>query len=335
VPTLTVADIGERALIARIKARVSMPSWVVIGPGDDAAVIRPERGTFDVMTTDAQVEGVHFDRRFVPADAIGHRALAVNLSDLAAMGASPRAALLSLALPATLDVSDFEQLIEGVLRLAALHRVTLIGGNITQTPGPLTVDVTAIGAARPRKVLTRDGARPGDQVYVTGALGEAAVGLQRLQTSAKAGANLPSDACVMRYLRPQPRVRAGMLLGRNRAASSCMDVSDGLADCVRQVAEASGVGITLDAAAIPIPAEVREAQARRGRDQFEPALSGGDDYELFFTVRPAHRGRLRAVCQQLGDLPITRIGVVTKGREMMVRDESGTRPLPDGYEHFK
>jgi thiamine-monophosphate kinase len=104
---------------------------------------------------------------------------------------------------------------------------------------------------------------------------------------------------------------------------------------VRQVAEASGVGITLDAAAIPIPAEVREAQARRGRDQFEPALSGGDDYELFFTVRPAHRGRLRAVCQQLGDLPITRIGVVTKGRELMVRDESGTRPLPDGYEHFK
>jgi thiamine-monophosphate kinase len=114
-----------------------------------------------------------------------------------------------------------------------------------------------------------------------------------------------------------------------------MDVSDGLADCVRQVAEASGVGITLDAAAIPIPAEVREAQARRGRDPFEPALSGGDDYELFFTVRPAHRGRLRAVCQQLGDLPITRIGVVTKGRELMVRDESGTRPLPDGYEHFK
>jgi thiamine-monophosphate kinase len=337
VPTLTVADIGERALIARIKARVSMPSWVVIGPGDDAAVIQPERGTFDVLTTDAQVEGVHFDRRFVPPDAIGHRALAVNLSDLAAMGAAPRAALLSLALPPTLDLADFEHLVEGVLTLAAAHRVTLIGGNITQTPGPLTVDVTAIGAVRPRKVLTRAGARPGDEVYVTGTLGEAAVGLQRLQAAApaKPGEGESSNQCVVRYLRPQPRVRAGLLLGRNRAASSCMDVSDGLADCVRQVAEASGVGITLDGTAIPVPAEVAEAQRRRGRDRLEPALCGGDDYELFFTVRPAHRGRLRAVCQQVGDLPITRIGVVTKGHELLLRDTNGTRPLPDGYEHFK
>src|SRR5262245_2597501 len=208
-----------------------MPSWVVIGPGDDAAVIQPERGAYDVVTTDAQVEGVHFDRRFVPPDAIGHRAMAVNLSDLAAMGASPRAALLSLALPPSLDVGDFEQLVDGVLAVAATHRVTLIGGNITQTSGPLTVDITAIGSVRPRKALTRSGARPGDTVYVTGSLGEAAVGLQRLQ--AVPGASL--DPCVVRYLRPQPRVRAGMLLGRNRAASSCMDVSDGLGDCVRQV----------------------------------------------------------------------------------------------------
>jgi thiamine-monophosphate kinase len=126
-----------------------------------------------------------------------------------------------------------------------------------------------------------------------------------------------------------------MLLGRNRAASSCMDVSDGLGDCVRQVAEASGVGMTLDAAAIPISAEVRDAQNRKGRDPLEPALGGGDDYELFFTVRPAHRGRLRAVCQQLGDLPITRIGVVTKGRELLVRDEAGLHALPAGYEHFR
>jgi thiamine-monophosphate kinase len=167
-------------------------------------------------------------------------------------------------------------------------------------------------------------------VYVTGSLGEAALGLQRLQ------ANEPAeDGCVTRYLRPQPRVRAGMLLGRNRAASSCMDVSDGLADCVRQVAEASGVGITLDGGAIPVPAEVRDAQRRRGRNPLETALSGGDDYELFFTVRPAHRGRLRAACQQLGDLPITRIGVVTKARELLIRDEEGLRTLPAAYEHFR
>ena len=311
-----------------------MPPWVIVGPGDDAAVIKPQRGAFDVVTTDAQVEGVHFDRRFVPADALGHRALAVNLSDLAAMGASPHAALLSLALPPTLDVDAFEQVLDGLLTLAAVHRVTLIGGNITQTSGPLTLDVTAIGSVKPRRILTRAGARPGDEVYVTGSLGEAAIGLQKLQTNEPA-ASWPSDACVRRYLRPEPRVRAGMLLGRNRAASSCMDVSDGLADCVRQVAEASGVGITLDAQAIPIPAEVRDVLRRRGRDPLEPALSGGDDYELFFTVRPAHRGRLRAVCKQLGDLPITRIGVVTKARELLIRDEEGLRTLPAAYEHFR
>jgi thiamine-monophosphate kinase len=114
-----------------------------------------------------------------------------------------------------------------------------------------------------------------------------------------------------------------------------MDVSDGLADCVRQVAEASGVGITLDATAIPVADCVREWQSQNHGDPLEPALTGGDDYELFFTVRPAHRGRLRAVCQQLGDLPITRIGVVTTARDLLLRDEHGMRALPGGYEHFR
>ncbi len=131
---------------------LSLPPWVVVGPGDDAAVIEPERGALDVLTTDAQVEGVHFDRRFVPPDAIGHRALAVNLSDLAAMGAAPRAALLSLVLPDALEVAAVDGLLDGLLALAARHRVALVGGNITRSPGPLVVDVTVIGsgAAAPR-----------------------------------------------------------------------------------------------------------------------------------------------------------------------------------------
>jgi thiamine-monophosphate kinase len=172
-------------------------------------------------------------------------------------------------------------------------------------------------------------------VYVTGTLGDAAVGLQQIREALEFGAERASGARVDRYLRPDPRVRAGALLGRNRAASSCMDVSDGLADCVRQVAEASGVGMIVDAAAIPLSDEVRVWQTQGGKDVLEPALSGGDDYELFFTVRPAHRGRLRAVCQQLGDLPITRIGVVTKARDLLLRHEGGHRALPAGYEHFK
>jgi thiamine-monophosphate kinase len=326
--TLTVSSLGERALIARITARLAMPSWVIVGPGDDAAVIAPVRGTLDVLTTDALVDGVHFDRRFVPPDAIGHRALAVNLSDLAAMGAEPRAALLSLALPPTLEVGEVDGLLDGMLALAAVHRVTVIGGNVTRTPGPMTIDVTAIGSIRPRRVLTRDGARAGDDVYVTGTLGGAAVGLRAL---AQGGASPGAE----RYLRPEPRIRAGLVLARTRAATSCMDLSDGLADGVRQIAEASGVGITIDAPLLPLGEGVREWHAREGGDPVETAFSGGDDYELLFTVRPAHRGRFRDARSRVASLPITRIGVVTKARELVVRDDAGARPLPQGYEHFR
>jgi thiamine-monophosphate kinase len=332
--TPTVADCGERALVARIRERLSMPSWVVTGPGDDAAAIEPVRGVLEVLTTDAQVDGVHFDRRFVPPDAIGHRALAVNLSDLAAMGATPRAALLSLALPGSLELASFDGILDGLLALANCHDVTLIGGNITRTPGPLVVDVTAIGTAHRRKMLTRHGARAGDHVFVTGTLGDAATGLKRLQ-AAHSNGDRGTSVEAARYLRPAPRVRAGIILGRNRAASSCMDLSDGLADGVRQIAEASGVGIVIDAAAIPIAPDVREWHAREGLDPLDAALSGGDDLELLFTSRPNQGGRLRAVRRLIGDLPITRIGVVTGTADLLVRDEKGSRQLPAGYEHFR
>ena len=339
----TISSLGERALIERIKARLSSPPWVVVGPGDDAAVIEPERGSLEVLTTDAQVEAIHFDRRFVPPDAIGHRALAVNLSDVAAMGAMPRAALLSLVLPDAFGVPEVDALLDGLLALAARHRVSLVGGNITRSPGPLVVDVTATGTVRRRRILRRAGARVGDEVYVTGTMGDAAVGLEMLkgrpegrllQPHAPVGAGLQADP-EQRYLRPEPRVRAGVLLGRNRVASACMDLSDGLADGVRQVAEASGVGILLDAEAIPVSAAARAWHAAHGREAVLAAVAGGDDYELVFTVRPAHRGRLRAVQKLLGDLPITRIGTVIRDRRLAVRTPHGERPLPAGFEHFR
>ena len=333
----TVSDLGEHALIARITARLALPPWVVVGPGDDAAVIEPERRMLDVLTTDALVEGIHFDRRFCPADAIGHKALAVNLSDLAAMGALPRAALLSLVLPGKLPTSDVDSLLDGLLALAARHRVAVIGGNITRSPqlgpdqaaGPLIIDVTAIGVVAPRRVLRRAGARPGDEVYVTGSLGAGAAGLQAFRE------NVELPGAQVRYLTPEPRVRAGLLLGRNRAATACMDLSDGLADGVRQVAQASGVGMAIEAESLPIDDEVRGWFAQRRADPAIAALAGGDDYELMFTTRPAQRGRLRAVRGLLGDLPITRIGVVTKGRDLVLRTSAGLRELPAGFEHFR
>jgi thiamine-monophosphate kinase len=311
----------------------------VVGPGDDAAVIEPERGALEVLTTDALVEGVHFDLRFVSPDAIGHRALAVNLSDLAAMGAAPRAALLSLMLPDMLEVATIDGVIDGLLALAARHRVALVGGNITRSPGPFVIDVTVTGAAKPRRVLTRAGARPGDDVYVTGTIGDAAVGLRSLRAGVGPETVAEADPdvrlCEQRYLRPEPRLRAGMLLGRTRAASSCVDLSDGLADGVRQIAEASKVGMVVDGASVPISGEARRWYARRGEDALEASLAGGDDYELLFTVRPAHRGRLRAVEKEIGGLPITRIGVVTRDQRLIVRGREGDRDLPAGFEHFR
>jgi thiamine-monophosphate kinase len=329
----TISDVGERALIQRITARLATAPWVIVGPGDDAAVIEPERGSLDVFTTDALIEGVHFDRRFMPPDTIGHRALAVNVSDLAAMGARPRAALLSFALPGELDVAVVDGVMDGLLAVAASTHVTIIGGNITRSPGPMMLDVTAIGSVHPRRTLVRSGARPGDEIYVTGSIGDAAVGLRSLSG---AGFNAPpSPGSEQRFLRPEARVRAGMLLSRNRAASACMDLSDGLADGIRQIGDASGVGMAIEAAALPIMDEVRRWHEACGEDTVAAAIAGGDDYELLFTVRPSWRGRLRGVQKVLGDLPITRIGVVTKERRFVVRTPDGDRSLPDGYEHFR
>ena len=336
----TVSDVGERALIARITARLTQPPWVVLGPGDDAAVIKPERGTFDVITTDAQVEGVHFDCRFVPPEAIGYRALAVNLSDLAAMGAQPRAALLSLALPDALEESAFDDMIDGLLALASRYRVAVVGGNITRSSGPIVIDITAIGAVGPRKFLRRSDATVGDDVYVTGSIGDAFVGLRSLQARSSAGASESrsqdhADACEGRYLRPDPRVRAGVLLGRNRAASACIDLSDGLADGLRRIAEASGVGIAVDASLLPISDEVRRWHQTHDRDPVTAAVAGGDDYELLFTSRPAQHGRLASVRRQIGGLAVTKIGTVTKDRALIMRTVEGDQQLPEGFEHFR
>lgn len=331
MPTRTVADLGERALVHRITTRLATPSWVVVGPGDDAAVVEPERGSLEVLTTDTQVEGIHFDHGFVAPDAIGHRSLAVNLSDLAAMGARPRAALLSLVLPDALEVAVIDGLLDGMLALAEAHRIAVIGGNISRSPGPLMVDVTATGTVRRRRILTRAGARPGDAVYVTGAIGDALVGLKSLQRGGS-GALVEQER---RYLRPEPRVRMGLVLAGNRAASACMDLSDGLADAARQIAEASQVGITLDAALLPINDAVRRWHRDEGRDAVMGALESGEDYELLFTVRKAHEGRLRAVRRAVADVPITRIGVVTRDSRISIKTADGEQPLPEGYQHFR
>jgi thiamine-monophosphate kinase len=336
-PPDSVSTLDERDLIARVQAQLPPPpNWLLVGIGDDAAVVEPERNRLEVLSVDAVVDGVHFDRRFTPPEAIGHRALAVNLSDLAAMGASPRLALLSMALPPTLPIRDFDAIVASIVQLAGEHRLHVVGGNLTRTPGPLAIDVTVLGSVKRRQALTRRGAKLDDAVYVTGTLGAAAAGLQMLQQGAA-----PGGDCVHRYLFPAPRMRFGQLLARNKAASSCMDLSDGLSDGLQQIAAASGVGMTIDASALPIDPGARQWFTQEGIDPVSAAVAGGDDYELIFTARPRTRGRLRSVLNHAG-LPATRIGTCTADPAVVIRvardgvtEDRSLAAFDRGFRHFR
>jgi thiamine-monophosphate kinase len=334
---MTVEDLGEHALLARVLARLPRTSpTVLVGPGDDAAVLAPVRNERLVVTTDAVVEGVHFLRAFsTPAD-IGHKALAVNLSDLAAMGATPRWALLSLVLPGTWPVADVEQLVDGLASLARRQGVAVVGGNITRTTGPLVVDVTAGGDVGARKWLTRSGAKAGHEIYVSGTIGAAAAGLEMLKAGHQViGPSGHQDRCLDRHRRPEPRVKLGVAMARARAARAAMDLSDGLADALTQVASASGVGVRVDAAQLPIDADAQAWWSARGVDPVIAALRGGDDYELMFAVAPKSGGALRSVARHVADPPLTKIGVFTKDpRELVIVRGDTEEALPEGFEHF-
>ncbi len=330
----TVAELGEAALIARIRHRVpAAPAWVPVGIGDDAAVVEPTRSALDVVTTDTLVEGIHFDRAFVSATDLGHRALAVNLSDLAAMGATPRTALLSLVLPPALPATDIDELLDGLLGLAGSHGVALVGGNITRSPGPLVVGITAMGAVRRRRVLTRDAGRPDDELWVTGALGAAAAGLGWLR-SGRGAPDTALDACVIRYRRPEARVRVGMLLGRNRSVRAAVDLSDGLSDGIRQITSASGTGAIIESASVPVDTGARTWFEQQGADPVTAAVSGGDDYELLVSVPRAFRRRFHAMRRLTHGVPMTRIGKLTKEPALVLRTEAGDRALPEPWAHF-
>jgi thiamine-monophosphate kinase len=333
-----VADFTERELIARISRQLPpSPAWMPIGIGDDAAVVEPERNRLEVLSVDALVEGIHFDRAFTPPRAIGHRALAVNLSDLAAMGAEPRLCLLSFVLPASLPVDDFDATIAGVAALAERHRVHVAGGNLSRSPGPMMLDVTVAGTAKRRQLLTRTGAQPGDELYVTGTVGAAAAGLAMLQNDARS-ADDDSNACVARYLYPDPRIRMGLLVARNRAATAGMDLSDGLADAVHQIAAASGVGAVIQADLIPVEPGARDWFSRQGHDPVLSAITGGDDYELLLAVHPK-RGRRLNAARRHGQVGLTRIGFCTENPAVLLNcgsgADAGAQPLPAGFHHFR
>ncbi len=302
----------EFELIRRFFRRGIADTSVVCGPGDDAAVLSPEPGRELVMTTDTQVEGRHFPEDLPVAD-IGWRSLAVNLSDLAAMGADPRWCMLTLSLPVG-DEAWLATFCEGFFELAGIAGITLVGGDMVR--GPLAITVQAVGDVPTGSALFRDGARPGDRLCISGVPGESAAGLAQWQAGVRQG------ELVARFARPRAELELGCTL-RGRA-SACIDVSDGLLADLRHMLEASGCGAELDAAALPVSAALR---AWRDPDHvLRTQLAGGDDYLLLFAL-PAG--------QPLpGDCHV--IGSFEQEPGLRVRGLDGQRMsgLPDGFDHF-
>jgi thiamine-monophosphate kinase len=339
---MRIEELGEFALIARLTAGLPTRADVALGVGDDAALLDLSGFAADsllVATCDAQVEGEHFTIGVATPEEIGHKALAVNLSDLAAMGAEPLWALVSLLLPRALEVATLDGVYTGLRSLAVRYTVALVGGNVSATAGPLVIDVTALGRVPRDQALTRAGGRPGDLVLVTGTLGAAAAGVllqggdSRLDAVSAAARARARTALVS----PQPRLAEGRALATSGVVTAMLDVSDGLAADLSHLCAASQVGAELDADAIPVdPAALAVARAL-GRDAVRMALEGGEDYELAFTVGPdAVEGALEAVRAVGGVARV--IGRLTEpglGLRLFYADGSIEELAPRGWDHLR
>lgn len=337
--------VGEFELIARLTAGLTTRPDVVLGVGDDAALLAldPASPWLLVAAVDAQVEGRHFVRGVATLEDIGHKALAVNLSDLAAMGAEPLWALVSLVLPPAADPAELERIYAGMRALAERYGVAIVGGNIAATAqGPLTLDITALGRVRRGRALTRAGGRPGDALLVTGTLGAAAAGLLALTTGhspedvAKLAPNMLSLARAA-LVAPVPRVDEGRALAETGDVHAMLDVSDGVAADLAHLCAASDCGALLDAAAIPVSPAARAVAAAFGRDALDLALYGGEDYELLFATAPTAVDAVRdAVVGCGGEAHV--IGTLTTPADgLRIRWPDGAvGPLePHGWDHLR
>lgn len=315
-------------MIQRIRDRAARTKTTLsLGIGDDCALLRLKPGEEAAVTTDLSVESRHFRLELHPPEAVGHRTLARGLSDIAAMGARPVAAFLSLGLPEELTgqagrkrTAWVDRFLDGFFRLAELNKVPLAGGDLAQCSFALA-DIVVIGAVPRGEALLRSGARRGDSIYVTGQLGGSAFGLRRISQ----GRLRPTSPELVPHLWPEPRIAQGLWLRRHTAATAAIDISDGLSTDLHHLCAESRVSAEVEAAALPIfPGAT-----------LTDALNGGEDYELLFTAGPSAR-----IPRRIAGVPVSRIGVIgresVKGARVTLVDANGRRPLePRGWEHFR
>jgi thiamine-monophosphate kinase len=334
---MKVDEIGEFGLIERIRARkTAYDEDVIIGIGDDCAILR--RGqVLEVLTTDCLVEGTHYQRGWLSMRDIGWKSLAVNASDVAAVGGSPKHALVTLFLPEETTAAEIDELYDGLEECGAATGASVVGGDIVKIHGPFAISVTLSGTCERDEVVLRSGARKDDIVVVTGSLGEAALGLRLLKEGAgPCEANAGIAAALGKFRRPSPRLSASRAIVQDLRPSSMIDISDGLVSDMWHVLESSKVGAVLDEDAVPVAPGVVEYFGGRTEEALSMALAGGEEYELLFTMSGRLESRLPELADKLG-IGLTRIGkIVAKATGAKLAGAGGEKDLkPGGFDHFK
>jgi thiamine-monophosphate kinase len=323
--------LGEFGLIEEIRRTAITGRGVRIGIGDDCAWV-DHLTRSSLITADLLIDSIHFELKWTSLDALGHKSLAVNLSDMAAMGGVPRYAIISLGIPGNFDSKQIAEFYRGFYRLARRCGVVLIGGD-TNIAKSLIVSVCLIGDP-PAQPVRRSGAKVGDDIYVTGTLGDSALGLALLRKQLLGAKRVAAAQVLARHHRPTPRLRAGVLLARRKLATAMIDVSDGLLQDLAHICRASGIGATIWSERLPLS---RAYLALAGRSSISQALNGGEDYELLFCARPRQRERIEKLSTS-AHVRITRIGLcITAAQGITVLDSAG-KPLfmpAKGYDHFK
>jgi thiamine-monophosphate kinase len=332
----TVADVGEFGLIARLRQRFgTVGVGVVRGIGDDTAALQVSPGNLLLATTDAAVEGVHFLRAATTPRLLGRRVLAVNLSDVAAMGGIPRWALVSLSLPGQTSLSFVDDLAAGLEEEATHYGVAIVGGNLARSPERLVLDLTLLGEVEPDRVVYRTGAQPGDRLLVTGTLGDAAAGLAVMLGQAPADVS-GVDQLLARQRLPTPRVEAGRAIAESGLATAMIDLSYGLASDLGHLVENNNLGAVVFAQAIPLSHAIQMLAQATGCDPLDWALYGGEDYELMLTVPPGRVGDVIAAVQAIG-VRLTEVGVMIDRPGLWLERANGVRePIrSSAWRHFE
>ncbi|MEW6130506.1 MAG: thiamine-phosphate kinase [Acidobacteriota bacterium] len=336
---------NELEIIAAIRRRAAKQTErLSLGIGDDAAIIE-QNGAKDLLACcDVSVENVHFRKLWMPPRLIGRKALAVTLSDIAAMGGTARFALVSIAIPASLLAADIDEVFAGIFDYADACDVAVIGGDTSSSPQGLFIDTIALGECRRGKAITRAGARPGDLLFVTGTLGAAELGWRFLERGERlqGDESVPSDkavdkliqSAIRKHLIPQPQLEFGKRLGEGELATAMIDVSDGLSTDLHHLLEESQCGAVIDAKLAPVADSVSTLAFKEFH--IEPliiVLRSGEEYELLFTVKPENREKVFALASEL-NIQVTAIGEITEGNELkLARDGKVEIIQPSGYEH--